>query len=182
MTVAISRTESEAFKILGEFLTQVLPVGVDIVQGQDNYVAPPNAADYVVMWPISRNRLSTNVREYNPTTDPIPAEGDLSVAASTDVVIQLDFHGVNCADNTQIFTTLFRDPFATGYFEGSGYTPLYCDDGRQLPFITPEKTYENRWAVYAHMQVTPIVSTTHQFADNLTTELISVDATYPPEG
>jgi hypothetical protein len=178
MTVTVAPLESGVFTVLGQFLEQTLPGGVEVVQGQDNYVPPPNATDYVVMWPIRRSRLSTNHVEYDPAVE---AAGR-AISAPTDAVIQLDFHGVNCADNTQIFTTLFRDPFATGFFEGSGYTPLYCDDGQQLPFLTGEKQFENRWVLYAHLQATPTVSTTQQFADNLDTVLIEVDTTYPPTG
>ena len=174
-------TESDAFKWLGDFLGTILP-GVNVSQGQDNYVPPSRDSDYIVMWPIRRSRLATNHTAYMPPTGPIPAEGVRTIGAPTDVVIQLDFHGVSCGDNTQTFTTLFRDPFATGYFAGSGYTPLYCDDGQQLPFETGEKTFENRWTLYVHLQATPTVSTTQQFADNLQTDLINVDATYPPGG
>jgi len=179
--MTVTPTESDVFKWLGDFLGQILP-GVDVSQGQENYVPPSKDLDYIVMWPIRRSRLSTNHFSYTPATDPSPAVGSRTVAAPTDVVIQLDFHGVNCGDNTQVFTTLFRDPFATGYFATSGYTPLYCDDGQQLAFETGENTFENRWTLYAHLQATPAVSTTQQFADNLQTELINVDATYPPGG
>jgi hypothetical protein len=57
-------TESNIFTALGGFLAAVLPAGTPILQGQVNRVAEPASPDFVVMWPILRPRISTNVDSY----------------------------------------------------------------------------------------------------------------------
>lgn len=168
-------TESEVFKALRAFILAAAPDITECVQGQQNAISGPLADHYVVMWPTSRTRLATNEREYDKDT------ATRGVSASTRVVIQIDVHGVRCADITQRIVTLFRDIYATEFFKNLdlGVTPLYCDDGKQLPFSTGEKSWENRWVLYAELQITPIVSTSYQFADTLGSETIEVDTTYP---
>ena len=168
-------TESNVFTALRAFILAAAPDVNECVQGQQNAIAGPASDNYVVMWPTSRQRLATNNREYDPNT------GIRGVSASTQVVVQIDVHGSKCADITQRITTLFRDVYATEFFKSLdlGVTPLYCDDGKQLPFSTGEKSWENRWVLYAELQITPTVSTTYQFADTLGPELVEVDTTYP---
>lgn len=45
---------------LRSFLLSVLPAGVEVIQGQDSLVSEPSGVDFVVMTPITRERLSTN--------------------------------------------------------------------------------------------------------------------------
>ena len=165
-------TESDVFTCLGLFLQDILPAGVDVVQGQDNRVPAPAAPDYVVMWSSSRARLSTNHVVYDRD-----AETKTSTAP-TKVTMQVDVHGPKCADNTQIFTTLFRDSYAADFFRnlGKGVAPLSCDDGQQLPFLNGQKQFENRWTLYAQFQINPDVSTNQTFADSITPQLIEADA------
>jgi hypothetical protein len=65
--------------------------------------------------------------------------GRIDIEQSTEVVIQLDIHGPNSADNTQVISTLFRDQYAVTQFSGSGVTPLYADEPKQMPFINAEQ-------------------------------------------
>jgi hypothetical protein len=53
--------EQNEFLALWSFLTGVLPGTVPVEQGQVNRVAEPGVPDFVVMWPLRRERLSTNV-------------------------------------------------------------------------------------------------------------------------
>jgi hypothetical protein len=57
-------TEANIFTALGGFLTAVLPAGIPIEVGQTNRIAEPAAPDFVIMWPLSRPRISTNVDSY----------------------------------------------------------------------------------------------------------------------
>jgi hypothetical protein len=67
MTVAISLTESNVFAalrsvLLGFPLTSSDPnCGVAIVRGLVNRVPEPKDGDFIVMWPLSRFRLATNI-------------------------------------------------------------------------------------------------------------------------
>ena len=57
-------TEANVFTALGGFLVAVLPAGTPVIQGQVNRVAEPASPDFVIMWPLSRPRISTNVDSY----------------------------------------------------------------------------------------------------------------------
>lgn len=64
MTVFITPTQEEIFRVVGQFFRTVLPPGFIIRQGQINRVAEPKAPDFLVMWLTSQNRLSTNGHEF----------------------------------------------------------------------------------------------------------------------
>jgi hypothetical protein len=184
MTVpTISVTGSKVLAALRSFLLSVLPAGVEVIRGQDNRTPEPKGNDFIVMIPILRERLETNISTWTDgffATPPVP--GTRNDLQPTRVTIQLDIHGPNSADNTQIITTLFRSEVATAQFATSGFdvTPLYTSDPRQLPFFDGEQQYEDRWSVDAVMQANPIVTTAQDFAGSLRTGIIPADVTYPP--
>lgn len=59
--LTVSITESQIFQALGDFISSVLSPFVDVSRGQQNRKAEPSNDDYVVMWPLLRTRLSTNI-------------------------------------------------------------------------------------------------------------------------
>lgn len=61
MSVSLSITESNILTALRSFLLGVLPAGIEVIRGQGNRVPEPPGANYVVMTPILRDRLSTNI-------------------------------------------------------------------------------------------------------------------------
>lgn len=64
MTIAVTPSESDILKALGDFLVASLPAGTGVFQGYDNRVPEPAAANFVVMLPIMRQRLETNIDSY----------------------------------------------------------------------------------------------------------------------
>ena len=62
-------TEAEALTGLRTFLLSVLPVGTACIRGLDNRVPEPIGMDFVVMTPMLRERLSTNVSTYRDRYD-----------------------------------------------------------------------------------------------------------------
>lgn len=182
MSATLSLTESQTFIALRAFLLDVLPSGVQVLQGQTNRVAEPSASDFVIMTPTIRERIETNVVSY---VDPYPITGSVqNDLQPTKVTVQIDVHGPSGADNAQIISTMFRSIYAVDQFATSGFdvTPLYADDPKQLPFINGESQYEDRWSIDAVMQANPITTVAQQFAGTLAVGIISVDATYPPGG
>lgn len=164
MSATVSPTEENVLAALRSFILSIVPDGVEIIEGQDNRVAEPAGPDYIVMTPTNRNRLSTNYSSwdetgFNPTM--IVAEYD------TEFTAQLDLHGPNSSDYASAISTLFRDYYACDQMVGTGVTPLYATDGKQMPFINGENQFENRWVMTVSLQITPAVSTPMQFADRL---------------
>lgn len=67
MSLVVSVTDDAIFEVLGAFIESVLTMAPEnVVQGQGNRVAEPAADDFVIMVPLRRERLSTNV---DHTTD-----------------------------------------------------------------------------------------------------------------
>lgn len=226
----VSIPETALLTALRSFLLSVLPAGVEVIRGQVNRTAPPKGA-FVVMTPLTRRRLSTNVDEFNDASlvgsiasgvlivtnvmfgqvrvsAPLYAEGvadgTIITAANpdgtfavqpaqtvtsrqmfagvaeymqaTEVTFQLDVHGKDSADNAQIISTLFRDEYACASFSASGYDvqPLYTSEPRQMPFITGESQYEDRWSIDVVLQANPVVTAPQQFAGALSVVLVPV--------
>lgn len=175
MTITLAPNQSAIFTAMRAFLVGILPSDVEVIQAQVNRVPEPAGSDFVVMTAIRRTRLSTNEDDSSDGSADL-----LSVEHSIDFVVQLDVHGPDSGDNAQIISTLLRDEYGVTAFEGTGVTPLYTEDPRQLPFQNAEQQYEDRWVVEASLQVNEVVTVPQQYADALDVVLISVDATYPP--
>ncbi len=57
-------TQDQTFAALGSFLTSILPADVPVVQGQGNRVPEPKAKNFVIMVPMRRERIETNVDSF----------------------------------------------------------------------------------------------------------------------
>jgi hypothetical protein len=179
-------TESAALTAMRSFLLSFLPSGVEVVKSQSNRVPEPISDDFVTMTPQMRTRLATNIDRYDGSA------GEKHVMQATQLTIQLDFHGPRSGDNSQAFTTLWRDEYASDFFSANPITlpggvptqfngsALYSSDPHQLPFVNGEMQYEDRWSVDAEMQINPIVTVPQQFAKTVTLSVAEVDATFPP--
>lgn len=101
------------------------------------------------------------------------AAGTENLLQPSEIVIQLDVHGPNSADNAQIITTLFRDDYGVQQFLSSSYdvAPLYADDPKQLPFTNDQSQWEDRWIIEAYLQANQVVTLPQQFADALQVSL-----------
>jgi hypothetical protein len=64
MAIIAAPTQSAALTALRSFLLAILPAGVEVIQAQGNRAPEPKVSDFVVMTPILRARLSTNVDTY----------------------------------------------------------------------------------------------------------------------
>jgi hypothetical protein len=102
--------------------------------------------------------------------------GVTASTAPTRVTVQLDVHGPNGAENTQIISTLLRDEIGCEAFAATGLDvqPLYASDPRQMPFINAERQFENRWTIDAVLQANPVVTVPQQFADALSISLFEL--------
>lgn len=162
-----SITEDQIMTGLRAFILDVLPKdqGIEVVQGQDNGVPMPAAGDFVVMTPARRQQLSQTARAYDPDA------GEKEVSRSTSLHFQLDTYGPNASDYVQIITTLFRDEYGFNFFKARGLAPLYCDDGAQMPLISGEQTYIQRWTMHGLLQANLAVTVDQEFADTLITTL-----------
>lgn len=124
------------------------------------------------------------------TVSPSQTVASQTIAAGTSTLmqpimatIQLDVHGPNSADNTQIITTTWRDEYAVDQLalanSGFDLAPLYHSEPRQMPFENGEQQIEERWTFDLVLQANPIVTIPQQFASQLEANLVDVPSQYP---
>lgn len=179
MSITLDLNQDAIFTAVGNFLVGVLPTGVEVVQGQANRVPPPRSGDYVVITPLMRLRLSTNVQTWDKG-DVDPATFDL--LSPGQLTLQCDVFGPNAANYTTIIETTWRSSYGCAALAALNplVQPLYVETPRQLAFIDGEQQYVDRWSVDLVMQVNQTVTVAQDFAASLDLDLIEVDSTYPP--
>ena len=182
MSATINLTESQCFQALGDFITGLVPAGVEVRRAQGNRVAEPAGANFILMTEMGRVRLETNIEDYEDGFLAAPqTPGVLNLMQPTQFTVQIDAHGPGAAENIQIFTTAFRSSYAVDAFAATGFdvTPLYTGEPHQAPYVNAEQQVEPRWSVDAVLQVNPVVTVGQQFAGSLAIGLIDVDVVYP---
>lgn len=179
--MTLSITESNICKALGDFLTSILP-GVTIRQGQQNRLTlPAPGTNWLVFTPLLRTRLALNIDDYS-TTSTVTTK---SLEAYMQVTVQTDCYGPAASDNAQTICTMFRDEFASAFFEQCGFdiAPLYTADPRNLTFINDQSQYEERWNVDCVLAANIVSTAGVQSTETLgPVGIVSVDVKYPPIG
>jgi len=166
MPATIDLTELAVFIGLRAFVLDVLALPANqVVKGQQNRVPMPAGPNFVILTPTGRAQLATTVRSYRPPVDPAPAVGTRDTQRQTRLDIQIDVYGPAAAENVQILSTLLRDMYGCDFLRPHRVQPLYCSDPKQLPLISGEMQYAQRWTLGATLQFNPTVSTSQQFAD-----------------
>ena len=167
-------SESDIFTLVRAFILHVIGADEIVVQGQQNYVPAPNVQSYVVMWPSSLTRLSTNESEYDSIGE------TRNVRSSMESTIQVDVHGVKSGEWAILLAGLIRDPLAVDFFKAGNpkISPLDATDPKQMPFMGGERTYENRWTFYLQLHLAALISTEQDFAGELSPAIIEVDSEY----
>ena len=183
-----SITDENIYAALVAFLTAILPAGTPVIQGLQNDVPEPVEDNFVLMIPLFRSRLGTDLVTYN-----VPgagSEGSVNITMATEIKVQLDVHGPLSGDNAQLISTLWRSDYGVQQVSSQGYdiAPLYAEDPRQSPFINAEQQFEVRWTVDVSLQANPVVSMPQDFASELSvgintglpSGLLAIDVFYPP--
>ena len=113
--------------------------------------------------------------------------GTKTLQQNMKATVQVDFHGsdTTAGDFAQTVSTCLRDEFGVDFFAAltpplNGVVPAYADDPRQVPFINDSQQYEWRWMLEVCLLVNQIVSVPQQYADSVSVDVVSVDATFPP--
>lgn len=165
-----SVTETQAFTALGTVIQSV--VGCPVIRAQVNRTAMP-VGDFIVMTQRSFTRLSTNVVKSTSTTK--------TMMQPVKWAIQIDCYGLLAADRATSISTILRDEYAAAQFTALGYDmqTLYADDAQQMPLISGEEQYIERWTFNAILQLNPVLTVAQQTANALTVGIINVDAIYP---
>lgn len=176
MSVAVAPLNDTIYTALKAFLMAALPVTSDaVVKGLGNRVAPPNAANWIVMQAMATARLSTNTLAWDETN---PTPTTLTHTEGVKLEVQFDVYGPLALDWATIISMLWRDEFGCEQLASLG-APLYSDTPMQAPLTTGEEQYLQRFTVRAFLQYNASVVTPQEFAASLQVGLINVDVSYP---
>lgn len=107
--LSVSISEKQAFAVVRDFLLSILGETVEVVRGQDNRVPEPKVEDFVVLTPLFRERLETNIDDYFDATFTGSISG--TTMTITDVLqgvltLGSTMFGIGLADNTRIIKFL----------------------------------------------------------------------------
>ncbi len=175
MSLTITPALSAIFVKLRAMILTIAPTGTEVVLGQQNRVPLP-LGRVVVMTPLWQRRLATNQSEYD---DPVSVIGSRAITASMELAVQLDTYGEGSGGVAAQLVILIRDDYGCEALAPDA-APFYVDDARQIPLVSGEQQYVERWTSTALFGYTPRVAVPQEFADQAIVDLISVDASYPP--
>ena len=180
MAATLSITEDSVFVALRAWVQNILGSTVEVVQQLDNRVPMPKGS-FVLMNHIMRTNLGFPVASYTDVASvgTTPAVQIVSNTINLDFTIQLDCYGPLSGDWVAMLDATWMTEKACEFFDTYGVLPLYCDDPRQTTFINGENQYDTRWILPVHLQYSPVVSLSQEFASEAEVEIINVDRVYP---
>ena len=163
-------SESDALATLRGFFLTV--VSCEVIRAQQNKVAMPKG-EFIALTPVNFKALNTPVNTNTATQQTIERHYQF--------IVQVDCYGANALGRATTLSMLLRDGIATDYFSQSGFNcqTLYADDAQQLPIVTGEEQWLERWTFQSALQLNQQITTTIETADTLSIDLIDVDAQYP---
>lgn len=164
-------TEANLFKALGDFISSI--VDCPVIRTQVNRTPMPTG-DFVAMTPRASEPVSTNIDSNASTAK--------SIKSPTRWAAQIDCYGAQACDRAKAIAALLRDDYACQKFAASGFDiqPLYASDAQQMPLITGEQQYLERWTFEIALQYNGILTLPEDTANALVVDLINVDARYKP--
>lgn len=175
MSVPISITEDDLVEDLGAFADTL--VDCEVVRGQVNRVPSPKG-DFVVVTPMGIVGLSLPITAYD---DPKPDTGTRTLTRPTQWAAQVDCYGERAQDRALVLSIALRSQYGCEFLGELGRAqPLYTGEPRQMPLITGEHQYMERWSFDAVLQFNPSITLPQQFAEHLHVDLVEVDEKYPP--
>lgn len=174
MTLTVSITQEDVYAKVRALVLDVVPAGVEVVQGLGNGVPMP-AGEFVAMTLTLRNPHRTPVETWD-RDDPNPSA--IAIEQGTLIRVQLDCYGPRSGDWSEILATVLRSSYAFRLLDP--VSPLFADNPIQAALINGEEQYEQRWIVGANLQYNPVIMTPMEFADRVEVTLINVDEAYKP--
>lgn len=125
----------------------IQPMPEHIVRGWQNRAALPDVSAYTVLTLINTPRRGTNIHQWKAGADETVVE---SVCMLTLYEVQVDFCGLDEAlvgRQAAQLVMLARDTVAVEFFKEQGFSCLYADDPRSLPFSNDLQQWEVRYSV-----------------------------------
>lgn len=158
--ITIDITETNVMDAVGRFLSSVFDCRIQ--KGQENYVPRPQG-DCIIFNAVGRKVLSRN--HHSCSID------EWGIMTPTEFTVQIDFYGEGASDKMETFMSIIHDGFAFESFPPD-IKPLYASDPQQVPLITGEKNYLQRWSTDLSLQYNPTVKIPIDTFDDVSVTII----------
>ena len=159
MPPSISITDDEILTTVGNYLVGL--TGAEVIRTQGNRIPMPVGA-FIAMTPLFMTRLATNRRTVDAINETITA------TEAVKYTLQIDCYGNEASNWANLVSLTWRDDYACDALAPQ-CQPLTCDGPKQMPLVTGEQQYLERWIITASLQYDPSITTdTTPFADGIT--------------
>jgi hypothetical protein len=175
MPASVSISEHALLVSLRAYIVALTGYAQDhVVRGRVNGVPMPSAP-FIVVQSLGLEPWRTNVDAWDAT------HNATLIDAGVQATFQVDCYGPAALDTALILSLALRDTYAQQFFP-SGAASMYASSPKQLPFITAEEQYEERWSFDAVLAYNPVVSVPQDYFETIDIGLKPVDVYYPPSG
>lgn len=176
MSIVVSITEEQLLTALRTFLLTLVPVGTEVIDGNDNRTPMP-ITPFVMMTTLRFADLSVSRSTYNVPTDGT-ANGSENNATDVQWNVQIDCFGSGASSNANTIARLIKTPYAVQQFDASGLAmaPLYATEVHNTTMINGEQQYEQRFTFEFVAQFNPVIQTPMQFANEVTVGIQTVES------
>jgi len=158
----LSVNDDEILTTVGNYLVAL--TGAEVIRTQGNRVPMPSGA-FIAMTPLFMTRLSTNRHDTNATAETI------TTTEAVKYTLQIDCYGDDSSNWANLISLTWRDDYACSAL-ATTCQPLTCDEPKQIPLVTGEQQYLERWIITASLQYDPsVVTDAIPFADDITVTL-----------
>ena len=177
--MALDITDTDVYTAVAAFLQLVVGAGVEILQGQQNRIAPP-LAPFVLMTALGAERIGTNTDGTAPVlTGGVVTGFTASVAADYRYRVQVDFYG---AADAEAWATaaelLWRDGIGFDSMP-SNIKPIYSERLDQNPLLDAERQWRRRWCLMLVLDYRPTWTQPTEAATGVTVGVEPIEVFYP---
>lgn len=158
----ISIKQDDLLRVIKAFILSL--VTQPVLRTPVNRASMPKGS-FVAMSPGRVKALATN-----------STSGMRNVKRPSQFDCQIDCYGIDAGDTAAMLSIMFRDQYAIEVFESQPLeiVPLYANDAQQMPIVTGEEQYLERWTFEIALQFNPVVSMPAQSANMLELSLRNV--------
>ena len=141
---------------------------------------PAGTRDYAIVSILNRQRHGTNVKQYNPPSDPQEPFGTLTERTLRIATCQVDFFSETDAGfmRADSLVTFIRGSAGASWFRMWGIGSLYCDDVVQQDYEDGEKYQMMQSTVTLRLSYWSGITSTLQFFDDVKVSKLNVDTVW----
>ena len=159
------------YEAVNDFILQYTDVEQDkLFRGYQNRSTLPQVNDYTIYYAQAKNRIGTNVYDYEDTK--------VISTALFEHTINIDFCGSNrekLEERATHLAILAHSFLGCDFFKNHGVTLNFAEDVQYLPFTDEEQQYIHRYRIVIHLTSWDAVVLPQQTANVINPTIENVD-------